>query len=337
MKIQLRTALAVLIPLLLVAGFFMFDKIKHPVFADIPSASPSPAAENTPAPKENFGTVRPLLGTLTIRVPAGIVGTDYWVYVNKHIVSAPPHESLPGGTDKFTQVEIPTGMEFWDQNGLAAKSQDDRISYVRDDVSGSLFQDVVIKLAPGNYSIELMVKSTRGEFPFAVTKSKFEIQLEAGDTQTAVLGLPPDWSTISPAAAALAAPGPPTQETATQLQHILQNNTQRYEQDPIVRALDDVERNFSYTPPLGPTVYVELPEDAGGPRELDAAQIEATINAITATHEYYLDPSERDKWQAAGSNYSAFYDQFTSEVEAYNKSIESLKFIVDKLHQADRK
>lgn len=340
MNKKLKTILTGMIPVLLIVGFVIYNQQKSGTQGDAPPApSPSPPA-NTPAAADDSNTVRPLLGALTIRVPEGIIGDDYWVYVNKHIVRAPSQDSTSDAASDFIRVATPNGMKFYDKSGLAAESEQGQFTYLRDGISDTLFQEVVIKLAPGNYVVEMMCKNDQGpEFPFYVTKAQSDVQLNAGDSQTVAFGLPLGWTDSASAAgaAAVAASGPVTAEEATQLQKNFQDWNHRYEQDPLVQALSNVQRNFAFTPPLGPTVYVDLPENVGGPRELDADQIDATIKKIVSSYEFSLDATDRGRWQAAGSNFVQFYDQFSGQVDAYNKMVEGLHSIVDKLQQAQQK
>jgi hypothetical protein len=172
-------------------------------------------------------------------------------------------------------------------------------------------------------------------FPFAITQSAFDVQLDADDEQTVVAGVPAGWSNLSAAAAIAAAPYVPVgRDLATQLQNSFDSTTHRYDQDPLVRALVNVQRNFAYTPPLGPLVYVELPDNMGGPREMDAGQIDAIIDEISSRYKYYIAAPARSQWVEAGDNYAAFYDQFSAQVDAYNKTIEGLRDIVNTLHKA---
>jgi hypothetical protein len=240
----------------------------------------------------------PAPGSLKVWVPAGMVGNNYWIYINGRIVDAPPHGTTSPARRDFNVVPLskgdgPTGWAILNAQGLILKMHhedyDDLISYI-DSASLDplhLFQEFDLSLPPGKYTVEvafLSEVSSAGSagssisFPFVITR-KYVADINTGQTTRLYPGVPDKWSTVHeiPALAARrlcpegAAPSPPDDIQ-------FQRWVKEYLDDPTVRALhgaDAFSKHF---------VVLDLPPALGGERDFDGSQIRYIANAISARH-----------------------------------------------------
>jgi hypothetical protein len=300
--------------------------------------APTPA-QALPASAAGARTAHPITGTLVIRVPAGIIGTQYWVYVNGDIVSAPPHEPFPTFAPDTIVVPLDNGMELWNQSGRVLGVENERYTHRPQDFEKA-FQSIELTnvSAPSRYEVTLMVAGNPKDgslswFPFVTTANKQRIEIAAGETATLDLAPPREWAPGPRAARLKALPsnfGAPA-ELARQWQDELQKQMKLYDEDPVVRALLPVATQFSAAQPARARVEVELPLALGGRRTLDAAQIDAIVTALVSR--YRMETG--DMRRAFGSENAALSAQFEHAVEAFNANIEALRpAIADKLRAA---
>ena len=66
------------------------------------------------------------LGQLKVWVPVGVIHDNYWIYLNGHIVSAPPHHAPDAGSRNFVSVKTHDGWEIWTKDGLILRSIHDQ-------------------------------------------------------------------------------------------------------------------------------------------------------------------------------------------------------------------
>jgi hypothetical protein len=292
-----------------------------------------------PAVAQVVPTARPLLGTLAVEVPAGIIGTDYWVYVNKHIVSAPPHDDFASLNP--VQIATPHGYNYVGPDGFLFSTEGNTYGRFADGIESTLFQEVTVKLAPGNYVVEVLAKARQREwtgsrvFPFLVKDSRYTVQVEPGGTTTVRAVPPPGWG-VPEAIGAAAAEMAPADARAIALRENdhFEANAKAYYADPVVKALVNTMIAFSSSPPFRPTVYVDLPETAGGPRELDATQIDLIVDAAVEQFHYHLEADQVAALKREAKGFDAFFDELAGRVEEFNKGIENLRTISEKLRRA---
>jgi hypothetical protein len=242
-------------------------------------------------------------GRLKVWIPAGMIGRDYWIYVNGHIVSAPPHGPASPKSNEILVVasgrigskgnrETMDGWEIWTKQGLILKMRheeyDDRLmSYIH---SGSgddlhLFQPFEIALRPAKYTVEVAILSegasklpphSPSSFPFVITR-KYAVDVIPGQVARIYPGVPDDW-TEDPLPPALAAyrvcPKGAVAPDADQLRRWVGD----YMDDPMVKILRGVDS--SSVPSSQGVVVLNLPPAQGGPREFDGKQIAYIVDAI---------------------------------------------------------
>jgi hypothetical protein len=292
-----------------------------------------------PAVAQVVPTARPLLGTLVVEVPAGIIGTDYWVYVNKHIVSAPPHDDFASLNP--VQITTPHGYDYFGPDGLIVSTEGNSYARFANEAESTLFQEVTVKVAPGSYVVEVLAKAGRREwtgshvFPFLVKDSRYTVQVDPGGTATVKAVPPPGWG-VSAAIGASAAETTLSDARAIAVRENdrFEGNAKAYYADPVVKVLVNTMIAFSSSPPFRPTVYVDLPETAGGPRELDAAQIDLIVDAAVEHFHYHLEADRIAALKREARGFDSFFDELAGRVEEFNKGIESLRTISEKLRRA---
>ena len=245
----------------------------------------------------NIQTAQPLLATVHIRVPLSLLPTDaYWVYVNGQLVSAQQHASTRAGTAEF------------------------------DTITQRLF--------PGSYTFEMLVPIDSGGLPFTV--KKLSCDCEAG--KTIELELPPPNTSISMPMGSLYAeprPGGTWSQFLADRREDLQRAEAAYESAPLSLALSNVCQSFRLTPPLGPIVYIELPETLGGSREFDSVQVTRMINYLRAVSS--MDVSRAaEGFDRAPAEFRPAIDEYLAMVRAHNERFNVLMEIPAKLEKAKK-
>jgi len=270
-------------------------------------------------------------GALTIWVPTGLVGDNYWVYLDGHIVSSPPHSDIAGkagiifpdqrlddqnhpiGWD--IQVDDPSGNVrggFSIRHGYFLIDNANFRSYIKqhlDPASGDsmgLFSAVNLPIQPGNYVVEVVYFSHNeyySSFPFAISP-KYQANVGDRGRKELYIGVPDDWERVEKAAAAH---GNPSCDEKPDASYIL-NQMNAYLDDPVVQEL---------TAKLGSSnddsVSLDLPIADGGSREYDRVQIRYIANAILG-HYYNIDhetsQSYIDDCKISHPEWSKTFDQY---------------------------
>ena len=297
--------------------------------------------------KESSPPVQPSspVGVLKIFVPVGVIGDNYWIYLNGHIVSAPPHSTIDPkqGQEGLVRARTKDGWEFWSGRGLELKTRhgqwDVSIMNRYNGVGGystmvqwtsdqavwdpqHIFQVVERRVETGTYAIELVIllspDSSRSSFPFVINGG-YTRDVQSGQTEGVSPGIPDDWSD-SPVAIAAATTfcdgsSPPS---AAQLNFITE-----YMQDPIVKSLR-AAMSASLLPHAEGVVMLDLPPEQGGSREFDGRQIRHIVDTISG---HYYGYTLRDV-AACQRNYPQFsrsYAELSEMISAKDKDIESFR------------
>ncbi len=266
----------------------------------------SPAAENSGEPKPpamsstGADPAAAGAGTLKIFVPTGMVGDDYWIYLNGHLVSAPPH-GTPREANDFLQIGMhkggisgpPSGWELWDQKGLRLTMSNESFRGLDEFLNSGgsaaqqYFQPAVLKLDAADYTVEVVMSSEHkfygpGEssFPFVVTR-KYETSVRGGDTEQVYIAVPNNYSSDMSIAAAINRACPGGSSKAPDLDW-LQKTMNEYGADPMVHALQRAAATQGSQPQN--VVMLDLPSSQGGSREFDRNQIGRIVSIIAANH-----------------------------------------------------
>jgi hypothetical protein len=243
-------------------------------------------------------TTRSAGGTLQVWVPAGLMGDNYWIYLNGHLVSAPPHNA-PTSADDLIMVKVGSGWELWNHQGLMLKSigddgwDRDHSPYTLDAATRDalrLFQPVEIPLRAGSYRIDLVVLPQgpvyNSSFPF-VTSVGWQVEVRKGKTSQLFLSIPSNFTRTGGAPRLhpmyRVCPGAPAPPDLVQLQGLIKE----YLDDPMVKIL----RSASVVPHHKGIVVLDLPSEQGGSREFDGKQIRHIADTIAVHHDF---PSQDD-------------------------------------------
>lgn len=300
----------------------------------------------------------PVPGKLKIWVPAGIVGDNYWIYLNGHIVSTPPHaaeelkhaEVITVATGKLNADgtrESNDGWDVWNADGLVLRMRHedwDRTinAYLNSGTGDTLhiFQAVELPLYPGEYTVEVAILST-GEsnsgphgttsFPFVFTR-KSSMNVQRGKTAQIYLAIPDRWSNAPAVIPAVpfrrVCPGA---QAAPPDVNQLERLVKQYMNDPLVQVLRGADA-AGVTPSKG-VVVLDLPQEQGGPHEFDGSQIRHIADAIAASNDL---PTQRDvdDCQNQFPQFSKSYAQYGKIISDINNDIESFRKLAAKLERA---
>jgi hypothetical protein len=296
---------------------------------------------------------RPAAGTLKVWVPAGMIGDEYWIYVNGKIVSAPPHNSLDlagrnylvmatgllksqskrgDGWQIVTHQNHVLKMHNADYENLGSFLQSENES--GEVLSPPIFQAVELRLPPGKYNLELAIHSpgnvhglmggTPNSFPFAITP-KIPFGIQPGNTTEFHLAVPDQWSAIVAPVAAQAHRACPGDDPSPPDRNQLERWLNDYTDDPSVKALGEADLTSKRT------VVLDLPPASGGQREFDGNQIRHITDAILASHDV-PDHEEIEECRKLFPQYSQAYTVYDKTISRIiGKDIEQFRALAAKL------
>jgi hypothetical protein len=296
----------------------------------------------------------PATGALRVWVPAAMVGDDYWIYLNGHVVSSPPHSATDprtgaglvtvatGKLDSHASREKNDGWAMWGTKGVVLRMHhenwDNTINnYLNSGSNESLhiFQAVELPLRGGTYTVEvafLTSGATGGSaygssFPFVISQKR-ELHVVKGETTRFYQAVPDDWSNTPALAMAVQldrvcprGPAPPDLDQ-------LQRQIKEYLDDPMVKALRAV--NTSTLSRSKGVVVLDLPPGKGGSREFNGGQIRHIVDAISATNDF---PNQSDVTNCLNRypQYSRSYAQYGKVIADIDHDLESFRKLAAKL------
>jgi hypothetical protein len=269
------------------------------------------------------------VGKFRVWVPAGIMGDEYWIYLNGQIVSAPPRRTAHPAVWERIDVEVsstPQGWEIYGPDGLILRTVHENwersITTYMDSAGDPLhlFEGFVFALRPGEYTVEVAIYQPGRDFPFVIT-GKWARDIRQGQITRIFVALPDDWTGGAGPAYAAAAhrvggnevcsfdkPAPPDIDE-------LQRLFKRYNADPMVNVLRGVDASLLSR--LKGVVVLDLPPDQGGSREFDGRQIWHIANEIP---DRYSLPSQNDVAEC-----QAHFPLFSSSYALYGKVISDVE------------
>ena len=272
--------------------------------------------------------------TIQIWVPTGIVGDDYWIYLNGHLLIIPPNR-VANWTGKETILESgKDGWEIWSRKGFELKmhneNYDNLINYLN---SGSeerlhLFQKVELTVPPGSNTIE-MANLTEGSrknpgttssFPFVISR-KYVVDVEQGPPARVYIAPPSDWSPAKQFPAVHAVLGRPDIEYLAQL-------SQHFTDDlPIVLALWKVF--IASKGHLDGVVVLELPLAQGGAREFNADQICRIAKRVLEEHSNFPTQKQLEEARKKYPNAASVYIKYEELMKQHNDKFKFLRELAE--------
>ncbi len=228
------------------------------------------------------------MGDLKIWVPTGIIGEEYWIYVNGNVISPRSHQR--SGGSEVLAVSVPGGWEIWSSKGLILRSTPGGWDNRHDPYALSaaslnalhLFEAIDVPLPAGPYTVDLVSLSgpfpQRNSFPFALDAG-WKVDLKPRQTRQLFLEIPAEYS-LTPHNLAQRAyrlcsdaekPISPTE------QPWFKRNIFGFLNDPLVSALRVARIMAS---PGDRTVVLKLPANLGGTRKFDGLQISHMVDAL---------------------------------------------------------
>jgi hypothetical protein len=293
---------------------------------------------------------RSAIGKLKIWVPAGIIGDDYWIYLDGHLTSAPPHGTTNPRSNAFITVQIGNvgsggklttkiGWDLWTRDGLALAIRHEEydnhlLSYINSASGDSMhvFQPLLLSLAPGKHTVDVAMLSesftdpifvAMRSFPFAITRT-YVADVRPGQTTQIYIGVPDNWSNSPAPISALLIGGfcnGLSTPNVNELFSNLKSSVKSYFDDPMGKILRDASAAF--TSRSRGVAVLDLPETLSGSREFDGRQIEEIADSISAHHSI---PTHRDVMECRKKfpqypEIYAEYDRMISFVESDKESL----------------
>jgi hypothetical protein len=271
-------------------------------------------------------------GTIAVWVPAGIIGSDYWIYLNRRIVNAPPHSTENLNPANFVLVRTENGFEIFNAGGRQLRAVDDSWdtdvdAYVSSHPSDvpHVFQEVDLTVRPGSYTLDAAYRSDSGqEFPFLFTHSQ-TITVTAGQTTKVYLAIPNGWSNLHPfaAQAAFCSVNPAAPDFDA-----LKSRVDTYMADPLVKAVRDASAAARASSTH--IVTLNLPPEQGGQREFDGAELSYIVSGIQAVHYF---PSDEDvaNCEKYHPEYASSYANYRQTLVVIDNDVASLRRFADGL------
>lgn len=284
------------------------------------------------AQRKAGNTARQATGTLKLKVPSGITGDNYWIYINGKLVSSPPRATA--GPQPVMVVNLADGSgrwEAWASEGLVTSST--RLDeYVRSGDTHGLFRDLELQLPPGSHSVEFLVPGTSsGMFPY-VGSTKSGLVVRPGSTTEVYLSIPQGWNNSFRLVAAANAIGMSLCPNIRQFDiakptEVLLRAVTDYRNLPLrelmLRAKSDYRTGDS-------VVKIDF---GSGPREVDGGQMETIIAGL------YGPPYTRDDVAYCRRylpQYSEAFNEFETTIEWVQRDIRSFRKLAEDLKAARR-
>ena len=278
-------------------------------------------------------------GVLRVWVPAGSIGSEYWIYVNGRVMSAPPHASL---AEQAVDVSTSNGWETWTARGLVLRSigdegwDKDHSPYTTDPATLRalrLFQAVDFRLPPGAYSVEIATQSgikQRTWFPFVFSGAWTDREVKAGSTAQVFIQIPRAFKRLHDLRAArprLCGYDLPASAPSQQMRDALHREVQRYTSDPAVAALRDAKVSFQAQ---GRTTRIAFPNAQGGTHEFNGSQVDLMLNSLEA---FYNFPTQ-DEIKECQRKYPRFaqsYGKYGDVVSSVDEALQSFRDFANEL------
>jgi len=287
-------------------------------------------------------------GTFKIWVPAGMIGDNYWIYLNGHIASAPPRGTsdprnnnlvvVPSGKlDAHGKRTTIDGWELWGANGRVLKMKHENYEGLTDYINSEsgdalhIFQVTELPLHTGKYTVEVAMLSgapssgtvlSANPFPFVVTR-KYVVDVGTDQPTRLYVAVPDNWSSNPEPIPALAANRVcPASTAAAPDVDQMKGWIEDYKTDPAVMMLHDARATLPAQ--TNGIVVLARPVAPGGPREFDGSQVRDIVDTIAARHVF---PSEDEvaACQARFPQFSESYGVYGNLIRFIAKDMASLR------------
>lgn len=296
---------------------------------------------------DSNGALGATLGTLKVWVPAGMIGGDYWIYLNGRLRSAPPHGPADPRSRSIVTIDIGSdsrdpkikyGWDLLTRDGLVLRIRHEEYDslltrYLNAPAGDTLdiFQIVEFALPAGQYTVEVVILSRTApdgvyvslrSFPFVITKTSVA-EVRAGQTTPLYPGVPDDWIDYARQDTILLAPrgickggsAPPDLKE-------FRRSVQAYLLDPMVKILRGLD--FPSLSRSKGVVTLDLPPAQGGSREFDGRQIKFIAEGTLAEH-YLPSHSDVTSCRRRFPQFSESYAEFDKLIGLIEDDRESLR------------
>jgi hypothetical protein len=254
-----------------------------------------------------------------IKFPALVA--DYWLYIDGRLVSAPPHPDI---RHEYTQIALaPTqGYEFSDKEGMAAVvNPGGQIVYVRK--GAEIYTAQTFDVEPGTHTLGFLLLNKTG-FPLAVASA--DLELKTGDSKGYWFNMPADYVANEMPAAVVPffVENTDWQQSFSWRQATVKKKIKAFADDPVVQALNQAKLGAAAAPAEHSRIWVDLPAEHGGKRELDGRLVAALLKYIADEHGI---DEHATTWAPDDSpaDYKDSLAKLLPLIRAHNRRIESLK------------
>lgn len=272
-----------------------------------------------------------------------MVGDDFWIYLNGHLTSAPPHGTPAIQDHDYIVVPLhkngikgpANGWEIWGAEGRYLTMSQETFSGLdgflhsgRSSVA-QFFESIELPLDSLDYTLDLVMSSPGGgngnSFPFVVTR-KYEGRVRRGITEDIYIAVPDDWSGMRLASAMPANKVCPQMNAAGQSQAPDLDQLQRwitdYDNDPMVHVLQRGLTARGSQPRR--VVVLNMPPSQGGSREFDSRQIHDIVAALENNHSL---PTHREVKECMERlpEFTRTYTEYDRLITDMNQEIESFR------------
>ena len=266
--------------------------------------------------------------TLIVRTPSGLLpSSEYWLYIDGRIVSAPPRAAFPTLAREFMRTSGSATEEFWDAAGQAAVSRDGVFTHLRAGLRERVFEThPPIQVPARRLVVELVTRAVNSGFPFAV--ARIEVTPGAGETREIEFGIPLGTSEERIARAIGRPRSFITEENLKYAQADFDRTVAEFDNLPMVAVLNEAILNAPDPPAT--SVFAALPQASGGGRDLDARQIALIIDALVS--EYSVTPiGRRTEFANAADSVQQLAAVLDLKIAAHNKRITDFRQILNML------
>lgn len=267
---------------------------------------------------------------LSVLVPAGAIGNNYYVYVDRKIAARPPHKPV-GQPLALMLVQTDTANEFRDANGRVLRSVNgewDTESTTRlSDRSWrstlGLFNLIEIAVQPGRRVIEILVlprdsllaeRQLSARKPWLITRP-LEVSVDPGQRRELVIPPPLEIDGLVALMARATGPcvGVPLASNGMPDIDWLGKRKDAYLNDPLVSAMLLVDKGKLLA--SNGLMRIKLPQELGGERELDEVLVPYLAKVILWRHDF---PSRKsvEGCKKVSPQHASVFDQYSSTVNA---------------------
>lgn len=288
------------------------------VSAPTPAARPAPGATPASTPLAASATAE-----IDARVATGVLGSDFWLYLDGRLVSRPPEKvtaSLRRVPHTLLAVGDGQGLKYVWNGGVLESDGDEITRFEPGEPPQTAFDDIRLTTTRGRHEVLLMTPGFAGRgYPFAVTRRT--VTAAAGGPAQVTLAVPLGLRNAGQATPPRAALGCPLT-----LGSQVAREEAAFQSDPLASTLMVLQDRLRNGAVHGPTVRLALPPAMGGTLEYDADQVSRMTHSLRANYIMNVGDPEACRAQLTPAS-RADFDDLMEEIRQFDAQLESLQAI----------